>query len=80
MDHVDGNALAGPLSELFDEDLTTAMGRCAHCGDVSPLGRAVVYADAMGWVARCVGCGEVLLVICPDGESYTLHSPGVTRV
>jgi hypothetical protein len=40
----------------------------------------VVYADAMGWVARCVGCGEVLLVICPDGESYTLHSPGVTRV
>ncbi|QBJ89072.1 hypothetical protein D0Z67_01195 [Streptomyces seoulensis] len=29
---LDGNALAGPLSELFAVDLTVATRRCAHCG------------------------------------------------
>ncbi|MGV8882879.1 MAG: DUF6510 family protein [Rhodoglobus sp.] len=27
MNHVDGNALAGPLLELFGVDMTTATGR-----------------------------------------------------
>lgn len=26
MTHLDGNALAGPLSELFRDDMTTALG------------------------------------------------------
>ena len=80
MDHVDGNALAGPLSELFETDMTSELGRCAHCGDVSPIGRALVYADAMGWVARCVGCDGVLLVICPGPDGPVLHTPGLSRV
>ena len=33
--HVDGNALAGVLSELFRFDVTTARMRCASCGDLA---------------------------------------------
>jgi len=42
MNHVDGNALAGPLSEVFRDDITTALGRCTSCGDVSVLAEALV--------------------------------------
>ncbi len=32
MDYQDGNALAGPLSEIFTLDVTAAQGTCAACG------------------------------------------------
>ncbi len=41
MNHVDGNALAGPLSEVFRDDVTMALGRCTSCGDVSVLAEAL---------------------------------------
>ena len=31
--HVDGNVLAGPLSDVFSVDMTTATGTCASCAD-----------------------------------------------
>ncbi|MDQ1572918.1 MAG: hypothetical protein QOH44_477, partial [Actinomycetota bacterium] len=43
MSHLDGNAIAGPLSEIFGADMTMASGRCGGCGDVSPLAMAMVY-------------------------------------
>jgi hypothetical protein len=33
----DGNALAGPLQDLFRVDVTTAIGRCGNCGHASPI-------------------------------------------
>ena len=33
----DGNTLAGPLSEVFAVELTTAAGRCRSCGTTSHL-------------------------------------------
>ena len=33
----DGNALAGPLSEVFAVEVTTAVGRCRGCGTSSQL-------------------------------------------
>jgi hypothetical protein len=75
MEHVDGNVLAGPLSELFRFDLTTTSGECRRCGDVTVLARAMVYLDPSGYVARCCTCGEVLLtvVIGPDRTWVDLH-------
>ena len=32
MTHLDGNALAGQLSDLFAFDITEAVGRCTNCG------------------------------------------------
>lgn len=51
--HVDGNALAGMLSELFSFDVTLARCRCASCGDVAVIARAMVYGGEQGRVVRC---------------------------
>src|SRR5690606_27127608 len=55
MTHLDGNVLAGALSEIFTADVTTARGRCAGCGRTSPLAQAMVFTDAPGLVARRAG-------------------------
>ncbi len=59
--HLDGNALAGPLGEVFAVDITTAVGQCTTCGTSQAMGQALVYTDAPGLVARCQSCGEVVL-------------------
>ncbi len=68
MDFVDGNALAGPLREIFAVDLTAATGTCTGCGRVGTVAEWHVYQQAPGAVARCAGCDAVLLrlVRAPD--------------
>ncbi|MFG1948214.1 DUF6510 family protein [Nonomuraea sp. NPDC048826] len=61
MTHLDGNALAGPLGELFAVDVTAATGRCASCGMTGPVASLKVYGPGPGLVARCPGCDEVML-------------------
>ncbi|NUT36454.1 MAG: hypothetical protein HOV79_25655 [Hamadaea sp.] len=69
-DFMDGNALAGPLRELFAVDVTSADGTCAGCGLTGPIASLHVYgADhGPGLVARCPGCSSVVLrlVRTPD--------------
>jgi hypothetical protein len=66
---LDGNVLAGPLAGTWALDVTVATGRCAGCGDVAVLARAVVFDHPMGWVVRCRVCDDVLMVVVerPDG-------------
>ncbi len=73
--HLDGNALAGPLREIFAIDLTAAVGTCAHCRARGPLAAVVVYTDAPGAVGRCTSCGEVVLrlVQAPGRTWLDLH-------
>ncbi|MGW1682102.1 DUF6510 family protein [Saccharopolyspora sp. NPDC002376] len=59
--HVDGNALAGPLAEVFAVDVTAAIERCMHCGRTGPVATLRVYQRAPGLVARCPGCDGVVL-------------------
>lgn len=62
IDHFeDGNALAGPLQEVFAVDVTTAVGTCASCGMTAPIASLRVYTRAPGLVARCPGCEEVVI-------------------
>lgn len=61
MEHVDGNAAAGALGEVFAVDLTAASGRCAGCGLVAVLARARAFGAGQGIVLRCPGCDGVLL-------------------
>ena len=75
---VDGNSLAGPFSELFSADLTTASARCLGCGDVSELARATVYADPTGQVVRCAQCDDVLMVIIEESDSVCLELRGMS--
>ncbi|MBE1588751.1 DUF6510 family protein [Nonomuraea angiospora] len=60
-EHLDGNALAGPLGEIFAVDVTAATGRCASCGLAGPIASLRVYGPGPGLVARCPGCEEVIL-------------------
>jgi Family of unknown function (DUF6510) len=60
-DHLDGNAAAGELSNLFAVDVTAAEGQCSHCGAVRPFAQALVYMGGPGLVARCAACENVLL-------------------
>jgi hypothetical protein len=57
----DGNALAGPLAEIFAVDVTPAVARCASCGQTGAVATLRVYQHAPGLVARCPGCDEVVL-------------------
>jgi hypothetical protein len=63
MTHLDGNVLAGPLSELFCVDMTVAVGSCAGCGDESVLAAAMVYESGPDIVVRCHNCDDVLMTI-----------------
>ncbi|MEU5850245.1 DUF6510 family protein [Saccharopolyspora shandongensis] len=59
--YVDGNALAGPLAEVFAVDVTAAVERCMGCGSTGPVAALRVYRHAPGLVARCPGCDGVVL-------------------
>ncbi len=75
---LDGNAAAGTLEQLFAFEVTTAMGTCASCGAVGPVGSAMVYSQAPGIVMRCPTCGAVLLRVANDGAGrYWLEMTGV---
>ena len=60
-DYVDGNALAGPLSELFAVDITSASTRCVGCGSAWSVAQLHVFASGIGTVARCPGCDAAVL-------------------
>lgn len=62
MEHLDGNAIAGELEEIFGVEMTLATGVCAACGSAGAVGELHVYVGA-GWVVRCPACGSVLMAI-----------------
>jgi Family of unknown function (DUF6510) len=78
MDYLDGNMLAGPLREVFAAEIETAIERCASCGLTGPLAALHVYAHAPGLVARCPGCGEVILRLVRAPDSAWLDLRGAT--
>ncbi|MDQ6777228.1 MAG: DUF6510 family protein [Actinomycetota bacterium] len=79
---LDGNAIAGLLSELFGAELTSTERGCQSCGALSLLGAHRVYRGA-GIVVRCPACGDVALRITslPDRHvvllagTWTLELP-----
>jgi len=73
---VDGNALAGELSEVFSHEMTVARVACSGCGAVEQLGADHAYIQAPGMVLRCFHCDNVLLVIVRAGEQLRVSLPG----
>jgi hypothetical protein len=80
MQHVDGNALAGHLADLFAVDPTMASMRCPGCGAIEVLATTMVYMDAMGAVARCYHCDAVLLTLVESEDRTWVGFAGVTVV
>jgi hypothetical protein len=58
---LDGNAVAGLLSDVFAAEMTTALVSCTHCGASGAVGAAHVYARGPGVVLRCPGCSGVIM-------------------
>lgn len=77
MDHLDGNVLAGPATDLFTFEATTTQGQCGSCNDIATLGQAMVYGPPMGYVARCRNCDNVLVVIIERGPKRSLNMRGL---
>jgi NAD-dependent SIR2 family protein deacetylase len=77
-DYLDGNAAAGELSKIFAVDLTTAEGRCAHCGAKKHFAEAHLYTRAPGFVARCPVCEQVLVRLVSIRQHVFLDMRGVT--
>jgi len=77
MNYLDGNAAAGELSRIFATDLTRAEGQCAHCGARRHFAEAHLYVKCPGMVARCTGCGSVLLRLVNTGDRLLLDLRGM---
>jgi hypothetical protein len=73
----DGNALAGPLREVFAVDVTAATSRCVDCGRRNAVATLRVYQRAPGLVGRCPGCDSVSvrLVRAPGRAWLELRGP-----
>ena len=76
----DGNTLAGPLSEVFAVELTTAAGRCGSCGTTSQMATLRVYGPAPGFVGRCPHCEGVLLRLVRTPDALWLDLSGVSAL
>ena len=74
MEALDGNAIAGQLFEYFGAEMTTAVGRCAHCGTRAQIGELVVYSQAPGTVVRCRHCANVVMVLVTVPEELRVDS------
>jgi hypothetical protein len=81
MTHLDGNAVAGELSEVFIGDLTTATATCAGCGTTGTLATVDVY-EGPGTVLRCPACDSVLLrLVHVRGEiCFEMRGVSVLRI
>jgi len=58
---LDGNAVAGTLSEIYGDDMTTVLAECASCGQVDHVAGLLAYVHAPGIVLRCTACSSVIL-------------------
>ncbi|MFB8773095.1 DUF6510 family protein [Streptomyces broussonetiae] len=74
--YLDGNALAGPLADVFAVDPTTAWRRCPACHRPSTVSELRVYGPEPGLTARCPGCAEIALRVVTQPEHLWLQLGG----
>jgi hypothetical protein len=76
MSHLDGNAIAGVLGDIFGAELTTALSTCDGCGKLDVVAELVVYTRCPGIVVRCPACNSVLMRIVRIRERYVVDLSG----
>jgi hypothetical protein len=75
--HLDGNAAAGVLTEIFLADVTASTGECLGCGHVMVIAQAHAYMGGPGLVLRCPGCTGVLLRVVRTPDRTWLDMTGL---
>lgn len=73
---LDGSALAGPMSDLFCVDVTSALVTCNDCGAAKPMAAQKAYVGGPGSVLRCSGCSAVLLRLVQTRDALWLDARG----
>jgi xanthine/CO dehydrogenase XdhC/CoxF family maturation factor len=76
----DGNAMAGPLREIFAVDVTTAATACVGCGRRAAVAELRVYQSTPGLVARCSGCDAVVLRLVRGPDRAWLDLTGTVTL
>jgi Family of unknown function (DUF6510) len=79
MTHLDGNAIAGMLEELFGRDMTVVFSRCNVCGAQREVGALYVYRAA-GIVVRCPDCDNVLVRIVEGRDRTWFDASGLATM
>ena len=77
---LDGNAIAGTMTEVFGADMTTITATCASCGATGVLAETVVYLRAPGVVVRCRNCESVLMVLVGRRGMYCVDIQGIASL
>jgi Family of unknown function (DUF6510) len=77
---LDGNAVAGVLSELFAKEPTMVELVCAHCGAGGTIGVVHVYGEGPGKVLRCPSCSSVLMRVAEIRGRLVADLRGITRL
>ena len=80
MTHVDGNAMAGDLREIFAVDVTTARYTCGGCGHADAVATLRLFGPAPGLVGRCPGCEDVVLRVVRAPGRVMLDMRGTVRL
>ena len=80
--HRDGNAVAGPLADLFGGEVTAALAGCAGCGRRDVIATLLVYDGGPGTVLRCSSCEAVVLryAVTPRGTWLDARGAAVLRL
>jgi len=74
---IDGNALAGPLSEIFRSDMTLASGECRGCGHAMLLADTIVEMDDAGFIVMCPSCTHVLFTVVKNDKRTWIDLQGL---
>jgi hypothetical protein len=77
---LDGNAVAGLLSDVFAVEMTAALVSCAHCGATGAVAAMQVYLQGPGVVLRCPGCTGVIMRFAQVRGRLVADLHGVGRV
>jgi len=80
MNHLDGNAMAGDLREIFAIDVTAARYTCSGCGHADVVAALMLWGGGMGQVARCPNCEDVVLRIVQAPDRVFLDLRGTVRL
>ncbi len=78
-EHLDGNAMAGMLDQIFVRDFTMFRRVCSSCGDRNMAGALRSYIGA-GVVLRCPSCGDVAARISEREHEIVIEMRGVWSV
>lgn len=76
-DHLDGNAIAGLLTEVLAVEPTTTTAICNSCGDEAVLAQSRVVIERPDTAVRCSNCDDVLFVIVTTDTEHAIIFSGL---